>query len=90
MSYFFRHGFTLTLFVVVSASCAKDSAPGDDPDASPAMGGDENPAAFDPADPSKPYLPAVEAGTLSTEITNALFPAPVGARWARPGDLTDS
>jgi len=34
-----------------------------------------------PFDPDKPYEPDVDPAGLSVEITNALFPAPVGASW---------
>src|SRR5688572_14677318 len=34
-----------------------------------------------PFDPGEMYAPDVVAAQLSPEITNALFPAPVGARW---------
>jgi hypothetical protein len=51
------------------AACGSDSA-GADPDAVPA-----------PFDPARPYQPLVTAGDLSADITNPLFPAPVGASW---------
>ncbi len=35
-----------------------------------------------PFDPDRPYVPQVAPADLSANITNPLFPAPVGARWS--------
>jgi hypothetical protein len=59
-----------TLGVALSPACT-DSDPGPDP-------GDSLPAPFDPA---RPYEPRITAEELSADITNPLFPAPVGATW---------
>jgi hypothetical protein len=50
---------------------------GSDGDSLPHSNG-QGPAPFDPGDP---YDPDVDPAMLSAEITNALFPAPVGATW---------
>jgi len=34
-----------------------------------------------PFDPGQTYAPDVDAATLTAEITNPLYPAPLGARW---------
>ncbi len=34
-----------------------------------------------PYDPDRPYMPMVTPGALSEDVSNALFPAPVGASW---------
>ncbi|HKE14704.1 MAG TPA: hypothetical protein VKB80_07565 [Kofleriaceae bacterium] len=56
-----------------------DSGPGTEPDAGADASGGAIPAPFDPG---QPYEPQVSADGLSAEITNAFFPAPVGATWA--------
>ena len=73
----------LSLALSLSASaCGSDSGsgPGDGADAGP--DGDGNAGSVPaPFDPGQPYEPQVSADDLSPEITNAFFPAPVGATW---------
>lgn len=62
----------VTLGLALSAACSDSSSdPGPGPD-------DTLPAPFDP---DRPYEPRITAEELSAEITNSLFPAPVGATW---------
>lgn len=46
----------------------------------------ENPAPFDP---DVPYEPAISADELGPEITNPLFPMPVGATWTYEATTED-
>ncbi len=58
----------VTLGLALSSSACSDS---NDP-------GDSVPA---PLGPAQPYEPRITADDLSAEVTNGLFPAPVGATW---------
>ena len=49
-------------------------------------GSSGNPAPFDP---NTPYEPAVTASDLGPDITNPLFPAPVGASWVYEATTED-
>ena len=42
-----------------------------------------------PWDPDTPYDPGLDVATLSPDITNPLFPAPVGAKWVFEGQTED-
>ncbi|HTE49398.1 MAG TPA: hypothetical protein VK698_00885 [Kofleriaceae bacterium] len=42
-----------------------------------------------PFDPSTPYQPDVDPADLSADITNPLFPAPVGATWSYSAETPD-
>jgi hypothetical protein len=42
-----------------------------------------------PLDLGQPYEPRIAAGELSADVTNALFPAPVGATWVFEADTPD-
>jgi hypothetical protein len=66
---------SLLLLSAAAAACGGDGTSGRDLPA--------------PFDPSSPYEPAVAASELSNEITNALFPAPVGARWVYEATTPD-
>jgi hypothetical protein len=57
------------VFFAALAACGSDSS---DP-------GDDGPPA--PFDPDQPYAPRIAAAELSADVTNPLFPAPVGATW---------
>jgi hypothetical protein len=68
---------TLPVFALVVAAACGDSSSGG------------NPAELKP---DEPYAPEVDAAALSTDITNELLPAPVGATWtyeAVTGDGTE-
>lgn len=65
---------SLLLALVPALACGSDDS------------GGGNPAPFDPA---TDYAPAVAAGELSADITNPLFPLPVGATWMYEADGPD-
>ena len=57
-----------------------------------ACGGDDDAAGGDnpaPFDPGTPYQPQVDPAALGPEITNPLFPLPVGATWTLEATTED-
>jgi hypothetical protein len=79
-----RLGRTPLLAVVLALgapACGSD----DDPEPLPVSGG-EGPAPFDPG---QVYEPDVTAAGLAVEVTNPLFPAPVGAAWVYEADTDE-
>ena len=54
-----------------------------------ACGSSSDPITPAPFDPGGTYTPDVSAAALSPEITNPLFPAPVGARWVYDAEQPD-
>ena len=67
------------LLTMILAGCGSDAEP------LPVSNG-QGPAPFDP---DQTYQPSVTATSLSPEITNPLFPAPVGARWVYESQTED-
>ena len=65
----------LAVSLVVLAACGGGGA--DAPDPLPRSNG-KGPAPFDPG---TAYAPLVSAATLTPQVTNPLFPIPVGAQW---------